>query len=574
MVSIGDLVKLLDLGEKLRNYLAGLTDRSLRKKGIIDFHEERDNLTPDWWTNYFCKRERPNKVIIMGQSLEKTFKNRMQADIFVNWCNSGLTKIKVLMLSPEGTEVTQVQTISKDISYKNNNDPNSVLKEKILDVVNILQSRIIDKIPTNENKPLVRYATVDMPFSLVCIDDDMVITLYGVESEGNKRPTLLIKGKETPAYRVFYSEYEQIWKKYSKVNPYEDPILRQYRKRWLDYIPLHNFDSPLTAPLQAIIYPTYGCSESCSYCMYRFVRKEYCKGSENEIDFEALKKLIESLLSMGVKNIEISGGGEPSEYSSFAILIEYLSNINSKKSWCKFGLLTNGSNIGQFDQNNLLLAFNDYIRFSRHESTTSESRTDNETFHNWRVNLNKLLIAKRRNNSIRTTIGIKYLLPNGVDSGEFIEMIHDDLQDNIISGVNHLRFKSDRRVSQDLSAFVEQQIFYLLKQKDLFKESKEISLSLTKTTYPENFRCWLSPMNVLIDPSEDVYICCNYSEDRNEKCIGSLRSNSLAEIWNSEKHTRIRKGIRANNCNKDSYCNCRYAELQSRLDKLVPFFTE
>ena len=96
MVSIGDLVKLLDLGEKLKNYLAGLTDRSLRKKGIIDFHEERDNLTPDWWTDYFCKRKRPNKVIIMGQSLEKTFKNRMQADIFVNWCNSGLQELRYL----------------------------------------------------------------------------------------------------------------------------------------------------------------------------------------------------------------------------------------------------------------------------------------------------------------------------------------------------------------------------------------------------------------------------------------------------------------------------------------------
>lgn len=543
-------------------------------KGVVEFYGKRGELSEKWWEEFYCDRKDiPKNVVIMGQSLAKTFVNQKQNEKFQQWCNSGKTKFSILLLSPDGFEVTQIRSISKYINYKGNDNQNSVLKEKILDVTNIIYDNIVSKVDEEDKKPLIRYSLVNMPFSLICIDEDMVVTFYGVNAFGDERPTIKIRGKENIAFKSFYSEYLTIWKDHSMVSPYEDPLMKQYKHHFLDIIKLYDFNNSIPPPYQVTIYPTYRCSQNCSYCMYYESRNDYCfSGNCDDMSFENIRKVIQDLVSMGVKKIEISGGGEPLEYMYFSDLIDFMIDINSKSD-ISFGLLTNGANMGSYDGEKLLKAFNGYVRLSRYESTVKGLRENNRSYKVWKENLANLLSIKSRNVTITTKIGVKYLYSNSVAVKEFINLVLGDFNDNQMAGVDHYRIKSERKVSEEEIYKVEQEIYYYLKTNDWFKEKrKDVSLDLSKTVYPNNFRCWLSPMNLVIDSCGDAYICCNYELDKSEKRIGSIKTNTIKELWHSEKHKELREGITSKNCNKDIYCNCRYAELQCRLDNLVPYF--
>ena len=559
-----DIRALLDIIDRFK--------RGNKKTGIQAFYDKRSALNKEWWENFYIKRKTPKDVIIMGQSLAKAFSNKLQADAFIKWCNND-TKMRILLLSPDAPGVTQIYSVGRGISYGNYDDPNMVLKKKILDTIGILYENVINKITNISLRPMLRVATRDMPFSLVSIDDDMVITLYGLNPEADEQPTLVIKGNKTKAFISFLREFENLWFSNSKIALFEDPILKEYRKDWKTYIDLFDFDLKLGPPRQAIIFPTYACGQNCSYCMYKPARKKGDSKEKNmELEVETFDKILSDLISFGVNRIELSGGGEPLEHSNFDKMLEIIERERNNNDEIKFGLLTNGLMIDRFDPERMIYAFNDYIRISRcQEVNFSSQQTDLKTFTKWKNNIKSLLKEKRKNISNNTKIGIKYLLTN-TNYDEFVKFINDDLKDNELCEVDHLRFRSTRNVDLANLSRVEQEVFYILEEAKLATNHPErISLSLGKVTYSKNFKCWISPMNVVIDPVGDVFICCNYLYDRSSKCIGNILTDNFDSIWHSQKHKKIRSNIRRENCDRENYCNCRYAELQNQLESLTAF---
>lgn len=543
-----------------------------KKTGIRAFHDKRSSLSKEWWEKFYTNRKTPNDVIIMGQSLAKAFSNKVQAEAFKNWCNNG-TKMRILLLSPDAPEVSQIHSVGKGISYGNSDDPNLVLRKKILDTIDILYENVINKIKDLSLRPMLRVATRDMPFSLISIDDDMVITLYGLNPEADEQPTLIIKGEKTKSFLSFVREFENLWLLNSKIALFEDPILKEYRKDWKSYIDLYNFDRKPGPPRQAIIFPTYRCGQNCSYCMYKPARKFVDSEEKNqEMEIETIEKIISDLISFGVNRIELSGGGEPLEHSNFDQILHIIERARNENDEIKFGLLTNGLRIDRFDPQKMVYAFNDYIRISRCQEVNFDSQqTESKTFVKWKNNIKSLLNEKRTNLSNNTKIGIKYLLTNS-NYNEFTKFISDDLKDNELCELNHFRFRSTRNVELANLAKVEQEVFYILEEAKLATNHPErISLALGKVSYSRNFRCWISPMNVVIDPDGNVFICCNYLYDRNSKCIGNIHLDNIETIWHSQKHKKIRSNIRRENCDRENYCNCRYAELQSQFESLTPF---
>ena len=543
-----------------------------KKTGIQAFHDKRSALSKEWWENFYTKRKKPKDIIIMGQSLAKAFSNSVQAEAFTNWCSNG-AKMRILLLSPDAPEVTQIRSVGKGISYGNFDDPNLVLRKKILDTIDVLYENVIFKIKDLSLRPMLRVAIRDMPFSLVSIDDDMVITLYGLNPEADEQPTLIIKGRNTKSFLSFVREFENLWFSYSKIALFEDPILKEYRKDWKTYIDLYNFDLKPGPPRQAIIFPTYTCQQNCSYCMYKPARIRADSEEKNkELDIQTIEKIISDLISFGVNRIELSGGGEPSEHSSFDKILQIIESVRAKNDEIKFGLLTNGLRIDRFDPKRMLYAFNDYIRISRCQEVNFDSQQpDKVTFVKWKNNIKSLLNQKRTNLSNNTKIGIKYLLTNS-NFNDFTKFISDDLKDSELCEVDHFRFRSTRNIDSANLAKIEQEVFYIIEKAKLATNHPErISLSLGKVSYQKNFKCWISPMNVVIDPAGDVFICCNYLYDRNSKCIGNIHTDTIDSIWHSQKHKEIRSNIRRENCDRDKYCNCRYAELQSQLESLTAF---
>lgn len=560
----GEITAFLNLVEKYK--------KRSKNSGITGFYDRRSALGEEWWDKFFLERKNPKHFAIMGQSLAKAFQGDSRLSVFRTWCESG-TNMRILLLSPEASEVSQIVSVGKGISYQSVDDPNIVLRKKIKDTVVAIHNSITMKITNIQKKPMLRYATRDMPFSIVAIDEDMVITFYSLNPEADEEATIVIKGEETPAYVRFIKEFEEMWRDHSRVTSYDDPILKDYRHDWLEYIPISDYDQIPGPPRQAIIYPTYQCAQTCSYCMYQELRQgNIVAQSTREMSLKNFEDTIVSLINFGVRRIEISGGGEPLDHCNISGILEILAKRIEETPDLKIGLLTNGININKIDNNKLLKAFNDYIRISRFEAITlcGEGHSNN-LLATWRQTIKNIMKEKRMITNNKTKIGIKYLLTKS-NLEFFVDSVKSDINDRELLEVQHFRFRSSRDVPSDRVAQIEKEIYHVLEKVGLPSDDPmRVSLSLGHVLYPRNFRCWISPMNVVVVPGGDLYMCCNFAYDVNAKCIGNILKEDFKTIWESERHRSNREKIRRSQCDREGYCNCRYAELQSQLERITPF---
>jgi MoaA/NifB/PqqE/SkfB family radical SAM enzyme len=97
-----------------------------------------------------------------------------------------------------------------------------------------------------------------------------------------------------------------------------------------------------TAPIHIRVKPTNVCNHSCSYCAYR--ADDLSLGSDmnvrDRIPREKMLELIEDFISMGVRAVTFSGGGEPMLYPHIVETVERLA-----EGGIKIGSLTNGSRL-------------------------------------------------------------------------------------------------------------------------------------------------------------------------------------------------------------------------------------
>jgi len=547
-------------------------------KGITAFYPFRKDID-SMWEKFFINRITPKSVIFMGQSLSKTFEISKQAEIFVEWCDKSIS-MKILLLSPEATNSVQLKRVGEGLLVvpdSENITPSDNLKFKIKKTILNIENNVINKISSIDHKPLLRFSKIDLPFSIIAIDDEMFVTFYGTEAEADNQPTIKIFDKNSKAFKSFMKEFENIWNNFSTITPYPDPILKAYFREWdwKHYSSLKEsydkYSSLTTPPRQVIIFPTYQCSNNCSYCMYKNFRSE-----KEVIDIEALKDIIHQLVAYKVRHIEISGGGEPLEYDSFHELCCFLYELN-KDNKLQLGLLTNGIHIDKFktmSKPNLLDVFNEYIRVSRlyKDNYREDDQVYRKRENNWKENLRYLISLKKKNTKYHEVkIGLKYLLTK-TNAKSFFSTVQEDFKDNLIQQVDHCRFRSARDIAADEISNIEQKIYYLLRSDNLIRSNfdKKIALSLPHTHYPANFKCWISPMHVVITPKKEMFCCCNYSANSDSTFLGSLDDHKFKDIWESSKHLDVRRKLGDQICNCNEYCsNCRYAELQQILSTVA-----
>lgn len=526
--------------------------------GIVEFRQQRDSYRPEWWISFFDERKSPKEVFLMSQTLAKTFKHPKQAAAFLKWCK-GHTRIRLLLLSPTDLQISQHAKVGYDIEEPSVvEDPIQNLPKKIVETLHLIDDKVLRHVDDTDKRPQIRYATRDLPFSLNCVDDDMIVTFYGTSAEADKQPTLLIKRRKGKAFEAFKEEFERIWGHFSKIYPYEDPVISEYRKSWSQYIGLRRYGTP-AVPRQAIIIPTYACSEHCSYCMFH---NEQQTSDGKEMSPDAFDKTLDEVLRYGIKYIEITGGGEPLEHSQVGSLLEVVRDKKQKYPNARFGLLTNGMQING-TASILLDTFDDYIRISRCEVAEKAPG-----FSRWRENVLSLIREKGRRNKAFPHIGVKYLLsPQNIS--RFKLLVEEHLRDDDLCSIDHWRFRSDRRVNSNTSAKIEQQVYHLLSSIGFPNTNTVVSLSMHKLYYPKNFKCWISPMHTVIDPERDVYLCCNFAHDKGKKRLGSLNRTTFQELWHSDRHKQLRKTVEKTHCARDDYSNCRYAELQNIFEEIA-----
>lgn len=98
--------------------------------------------------------------------------------------------------------------------------------------------------------------------------------------------------------------------------------------------------SEILAPVHVRIKPTNACNHRCSYCAYRLDELKLGEDMRisDSIPREKMNEIVQDLISMGVKAVTFSGGGEPFCYP---FLLEVAQRL--AQSSIEFASLTNGS---------------------------------------------------------------------------------------------------------------------------------------------------------------------------------------------------------------------------------------
>lgn len=116
-----------------------------------------------------------------------------------------------------------------------------------------------------------------------------------------------------------------------------------YATNKIDYHPRHidalRNSTPI-APIHVQLIPTNVCNHRCSFCSYR--QKGYTSNEnfyeKQSIPFSKLVEIVNDCKNMGVKAIQLTGGGEPTCYPQFLPLCKTIID-----SGIDLGIVSNGS---------------------------------------------------------------------------------------------------------------------------------------------------------------------------------------------------------------------------------------
>ncbi len=279
------------------------------------------------------------------------------------------------------------------------------------------------------------------------------------------------------------------------------------------------------SPVQVTIVPTNKCNQSCKYCIYRM--EDYGDKAFNlieEIPFDKLTEIINDCAQMGVKAIQISGGGEPTIYPQFKELLELIIDLG-----LEFALITNGVNI--FDDLVPLLSRAKWIRFSldtANAKTYSQLRkVPEKQFYIVLDNIKKLV-------GIGPTIGYSFTVTD-INYKEIVDAVILA----IVLGVDNIRFGAVFQQGDD--KFFDEIYNEIIVQCEVLKkfESKNIDIfelfterfEMLKRRSPDFEFCGMQHFVTFIGADLNVYRCCTQAYNEKLGLLGSIENQNFSDFW-------------------------------------------
>lgn len=286
------------------------------------------------------------------------------------------------------------------------------------------------------------------------------------------------------------------------------------------------------APWSVEIHPTARCNHRCIHCSYKERNESRCHMDKGVFD-----KLIDSLISMKVKGVYFSGGGEPCIYEGLADTV-----VKLYENGVESALVSNGSMIESSGILNVADHFN-YIALSVPSCTEDLFRKITGS-----GNMSKVLSVpmkiKEKFGERSPVIGSRVVVTNLIvdEVPHILETIKERQFDYAIFKI--VRDYEDRGlgVSDEKAAELENVI------KDLMDKGK-IDHNFTnldtvfqyRKPYTKSSICHINQMGLLaaVTPEGDVYP--NISEiGKEEFLVGNLYKNSFEEIWYGSRHDEVK----------------------------------
>lgn len=270
-------------------------------------------------------------------------------------------------------------------------------------------------------------------------------------------------------------------------------------------------------PKQVTAALCYGCNFHCPGC---------CSGAENRrgwrfVDSDILLSLLDEAMAMGsLRSLQIGGGGEPLFHPEIHRILD-----GAYQRGLAVGILTNGTRLTADEAlRTQLFEGNKYVRISLYRETDIESVIRLAHFPR-RAKLGAKILVNRRNLA-------------------FCERVLKNLR-----GVpfDYVGMKAERNSPDELTDEPDETIANIERVLRQANPALEGSLAKTRTQH----RCYLTPMQVYIDPMCDLYLCCLYHGREDSFRIGSLRDQrSFRAIWEGAAHKVARSRVDMRDCNQ------------------------
>jgi len=312
-------------------------------------------------------------------------------------------------------------------------------------------------------------------------------------------------------------------------------------------------EGKMPPPRTAIVYPTYVCNQNCTYCEYRCENEDIRAVMPND----KFRQLMKDLRALGVWGTEFCGGGEPALHPLLATIIR-----EARADGMRLGLLTNGTKC-YGDLAEALVDCASYVRIGfdgataeTHERVKRPKHPD-ATFENVCRNVrNMVALRNARKSPLR--ISMKVLL----DATNYHE-IEDCVKLAIELAVDSIQFKAARLCPTELDPNQTEEARNIIL--DVRRKYPQLPVVGSVEKMNMTNQCWLTPLQIMVDPLGDVYLCCYYVHRKKSHTIGNAFEQPLQDIWYSERHWEAIRAINPHECNNLDCRFVHYNEIMTRL---------
>lgn len=299
------------------------------------------------------------------------------------------------------------------------------------------------------------------------------------------------------------------------------------------------------------------CNQSCRFCGYRLDGYSSnqlfhileADGTKNNnprrmIPWEKLQEIVDDCAAMGVKAIQLTGGGEPTVHPQFDDLCELILSRGIKLAVVTNGLLLKPKRLE-------ILKRAAWVRVSvdcsNRETYAKVRQVPPAEFDVVSENVKRFAAMKRR-----ATLGVGYV----VTQGSYAEL-HAACRLFKSWGVDNVRvsamFQNDgANYFRDIHAKVRKQIDSAKQLEDgRFRVFDNFGsrFSDLKQGRPDYADCGVMHFTTYIGGDQNVYTCCvNAYNERG--LIGSLKSQRFKELWDSRAKQDYFDGFDARNCER------------------------
>jgi hypothetical protein len=145
------------------------------------------------------------------------------------------------------------------------------------------------------------------------------------------------------------------------------------------------------------------------------------------------------------------------------------------------------------------------------------------------------------------------------------------IKDVTALGIDHLRIRCVRdgkpgtEPTEDQRAMISPKIAKLIGN----MRGLEAGVDLNRIRVGEQYRCWMGPLIMVVDPAGDAYPCLNYYNQPDGACkaLGSFRTDRLRNFWTPDAVTAFLRRVSPHACNADTSCDCRLVTYQTAMER-------